>query len=95
MSAGMTRTRTWSQLTAGIDRTPASFRTRASALARRAWRTYWDRRARRATVLILRSLDERTLRDIGIAPSEIESCVWGGSDRLRRYCASWPWRSGG
>jgi uncharacterized protein YjiS (DUF1127 family) len=58
------------------------------------WRAYWERRARRATVLILNSLDERTLRDIGLARSEIESCVYGeGNDRLRRYHATWPWRS--
>ena len=32
--------------------------TRAAGIARRAWRAYWDWRARRATVEILRSLDE-------------------------------------
>jgi uncharacterized protein YjiS (DUF1127 family) len=68
--------------------------TRVGAVARRAWRFYWERRAQRATVLILSSLDERTLRDIGLARSEIESCVYGGdNDRLRRYHATWPWRS--
>ena len=64
------------------------------AFARRGWRTYWERRARRATILILCSLDERTLHDIGINPSEIESCVYnGGDDRLRRYNETWPWSS--
>lgn len=51
-----------------------------------AWRQYWMRRAQRATVLILQSLDDRTLRDIGISPTEIESCVYGEvPDRRRPY----------
>jgi uncharacterized protein YjiS (DUF1127 family) len=54
--------------------------------ARSAWRRYWMRRAQRATVLILQSLDDRTLRDIGISPSEIESCVYSKTaDRRRPY----------
>jgi uncharacterized protein YjiS (DUF1127 family) len=54
---------------------------------RNAWHRYWMRRAQRATVLILQSLDDRTLRDIGISPSEITSCVYGEAlDRRRRYC---------
>jgi len=53
---------------------------------RTAWRRYWMQRAQRATVLILQSLDDRTLRDIGISPSEIESCVYGEvPDRRRPY----------
>jgi len=68
------------------------FGPRMAALVRRGWCSYWERRARRATVFILRSLDERTLRDIGISPSEIPSCVYGSDDRLRRYDRSWPWR---
>src|SRR5262245_23015721 len=66
---------------------------RAGALIRQAWHAYWDWRARRVTVLLLRSLDCRTLHDIGIEPSEVESLVYGGSDRCRRYDAAWPWRS--
>jgi uncharacterized protein YjiS (DUF1127 family) len=52
--------------------------TLASRLAGRAsglLRTYLDRRAQRATVRILQSLDTRTLKDIGIDPSEISSIV--------------------
>lgn len=72
-----------------------TLRIRTGASLRRAWRGYWERRARRATILILCSLDERTLRDIGISPSEIQSCVYSPSgDRLRRYNDTWPWRSG-
>ena len=37
----------------------------------------------RATVAELRSLDDRTLRDIGLDRSEIESIAWLGFDRTR------------
>jgi uncharacterized protein YjiS (DUF1127 family) len=60
----------------------------AGALIHRAWRSYWDWRARQVTVLLLSSLDSRTLHDIGISPSEIESVVWSSCDRCRRYDAS-------
>ncbi len=67
-------------------RTQSSLGGRTAELLRAAWRGYWARRAQKATVLILQSLDERTLRDIGIASSEIESCVYGqGRDRRRSY----------
>jgi uncharacterized protein YjiS (DUF1127 family) len=69
--------------------------TRGAGFARRWWRAYWTRRARKATILMLRSLDRRTLSDIGISPSEIESVVYGGCDRRRRYDSAWPWRSSG
>jgi uncharacterized protein YjiS (DUF1127 family) len=55
-----------------------------------AWRGYWTWRARKATILILRSLDRRTLRDIGVDLGEIDSLP---RDAERR--ATWPWRSGG
>jgi uncharacterized protein YjiS (DUF1127 family) len=54
------------------------------------WRGYWARRAQKATVLMLQSLDDRTLRDIGIGPGEIESCVYGKArDRRRGYDERW------
>lgn len=91
-----TCTQTGTQTGTAIAAGRPALRTRAAAFARRGWRTYWDRRARKATVLILHALDDRTLRDIGITPSEIESCVYGkDGDRRRRYHATWPWRSGG
>jgi uncharacterized protein YjiS (DUF1127 family) len=68
---------------------------RVAGLVRRAWRAYWEWRARRATVLLLSSLDSRTLRDIGVSPGEIESLVQCGDDRRRRYDAGWIWRCGG
>jgi uncharacterized protein YjiS (DUF1127 family) len=74
--------------------TPAALLRRGIGLVRRAWRAYWERHARKATVLILSSLDARTLRDIGISPSEIESLVRCGHDRRRRYDAAWLWRRG-
>jgi uncharacterized protein YjiS (DUF1127 family) len=64
---------------------------RAAGFMRQRWRAYWDWRARKATIVLLRSLDRRTLADIGIAPSEIESIVSGDCDRCRRYDAAW-WR---
>ena len=55
-----------------------------------AWRRYWQRRAKRATVELLHSLDDRTLRDIGIDPSEITSYAYGDPDHRRRRCeAGW------
>jgi uncharacterized protein YjiS (DUF1127 family) len=78
-------------------RRSTTFAARAGALIRKAWRAYWDRRARKVTALLLRSLDRRTLHDIGIEPSEIESLIYGRGegDRRRCYDEAWPWRSGG
>ncbi|HEX5958774.1 MAG TPA: DUF1127 domain-containing protein [Hyphomicrobiaceae bacterium] len=68
---------------------------RAAGYIRRAWRGYWEWRARRVTLMLLHSLDRRTLHDIGISPGEIESLVRCGGDRGRRYDASWLWRPDG
>jgi uncharacterized protein YjiS (DUF1127 family) len=47
-----------------------------------AWSAYWTRKTERATVMILRSLDDRTLKDIGMDRSEIESVAHNaGCDR--------------
>lgn len=60
------------------------------AAAKSWWRGYWMRRAQRATVGILRSLDDRSLHDIGIDRSEIESVVFGKpAERLQRYGRDW------
>jgi uncharacterized protein YjiS (DUF1127 family) len=45
-------------------------------LAQRAWTTYWRRKAERAAVFALHALDDRTLKDIGMDRSEIESVVY-------------------
>jgi len=66
---------------------------RRAGFVGRWWRAYWDWRARKATVFILHSLDRRTLHDIGINPSEIESLVHSRTcDRRRHYDAVWPRR---
>lgn len=54
-----------------------------AARIERAWATYWSGRAQRATVLMLQSLDGRTLKDIGVDRSEIKSVVYGRPDDRR------------
>jgi uncharacterized protein YjiS (DUF1127 family) len=49
---------------------------RVSEAVKRAWVGYWTHRARRATVYVLHTLDDRTLKDIGMDRSEIESVVY-------------------
>ena len=52
-----------------------------AALLKRSWRTYWTHRARRAVALVLESLDERALEDIGLTRGEIRFAVFGdGAD---------------
>ena len=70
---------------------------RAGSRIAKAWRTYWQRRARRATVDLLHSLDDRTLRDIGVGRNEITSLVYGRpGDRTRCYDETWRlWHVGG
>ena len=51
---------------------------------RHIWRAYWEWRARRAAVLLLESLDDRTLNDIGLTPDDTRSgssTVRPGTDR--------------
>ena len=60
-------------------------------LAHRAWRLYWERQARRSTMMLLHSLDDRTLADIGFQRSEIYSAVYGSQDRVRPYHPIWMW----
>lgn len=58
----------------------------------RAWRRLCDWRSRRETAAILASLDQRTLRDIGVDRHEIGSVVYGSHrDGRRCYDADW-WR---
>jgi len=55
-------------------------------MTRYAWTRYWTRRAEHAAVAMLRSLDERALKDIGLDRSEIESVVHGARPGERRLC---------
>lgn len=67
--------------------TPAA---RVAEVLKGLWHTYLDWRARKMTLLILRSLDSRTLHDIGLHPDEIESVVYGKrGDRKRWYDTNW------
>ena len=83
-------------MTACMRRPPAATAAaRVTGLIRKAWRAYWDWRARRLTVMLLSSLDARTLHDIGVSPGEIEALVRCGGGHRRRYDAAWLWRNGG
>ena len=75
--------RTFSTTIAGPER--AALPVRAAGGIARAWRRLWQWQARRATLELLSSLDDRTLHDIGIGRSEIPSVVYGRHcDHLRR-----------
>lgn len=50
----------------------------------RLWTRYWQWRTRIATVAVLRALDDRTLKDLGLHRSEIGSLVYG-TRRERRF----------
>jgi uncharacterized protein YjiS (DUF1127 family) len=47
-------------------------------VARQAWAAYWRRRAANAAAAMLRTLDDRTLKDLGLDRSEIDSVVHCG-----------------
>ena len=47
---------------------------------KQTWARYWRHRAAFAAATMLRSLDDRTLKDIGLDRSEIESVVYGGRE---------------
>jgi uncharacterized protein YjiS (DUF1127 family) len=83
------------QSTNSTHRAGPALTTLVGRLARRAWGNYWDWRARKATVQILRSLDARTLQDIGLSRAEIESVVYGNpEERRRHYEECWHSRGG-
>ena len=63
---------TYPHVTTANHRPAPTLAMKAGGIARRAWQAYWDWRARQATIEILRALDTRTLRDIGLSRSEIE-----------------------
>ena len=82
-------------VTASSHRHAPTLASRIARAGRRAWHTYWDWRARQATVEILRALDNRTLHDIGVSRSEIESVVRDARNGRRPcYEEGWRWRAG-
>jgi uncharacterized protein YjiS (DUF1127 family) len=60
----------------GARTAPRFFYSRLPEVVRSAWAGYWVRRAERATIFALHALDDRTLKDIGMDRSEIESVVY-------------------
>jgi uncharacterized protein YjiS (DUF1127 family) len=54
------------------------FRARIADRAHTQWQGYKARRRYRKTVRTLNGLDDRTLHDIGVHRSEIESYAWAG-----------------
>jgi uncharacterized protein YjiS (DUF1127 family) len=60
----------------GTRTAPSSTYSRLSDVLRSVWLEYWVRKAERATVVALSALDDRTLKDIGMDRSEIESVVY-------------------
>ncbi len=66
---------------------------RRRGIAVRLWDRFRAWQARRETLRALYSLDNGTLRDLGITPREIDSLVYGdSSDRIRGYDPDW-WRN--
>ena len=66
---------------------------RIARLLRQAARAFIEWQARRTTREILRALDGRTLKDIGLDPNEIESIVYGErNERRRGYDPNWRGR---
>jgi hypothetical protein len=53
---------------------------RVVARLRRLWRGYWDRQVRRAIVVMLYALDDRTIADISIDRNAVEPLA-GVADR--------------
>jgi hypothetical protein len=54
------------------------------------WSAYWHRNARRAALVMLPLLDDRTLREIGLTRSDAEAAVFGSpADRVRAYHLCW------
>jgi uncharacterized protein YjiS (DUF1127 family) len=84
------RLMTRAHLISTADRDTATLTARAGRRIAKAWHAYWQRRAKRVTVALLDSLDDRTLHDIGVGRSEIPFIVYGRhGDRTRSYDEAW------
>ena len=62
----------------------------AGAMARRSYASWARCRHARATYLALREIDDRTLRDLGLYPSELMSVateISGGAESTRAHSA--------
>jgi uncharacterized protein YjiS (DUF1127 family) len=56
---------------------------RVARWLRQLWRAYWRYKAHRAAVVILPSLDDRTLRDIGLTRHDVHTAMFGtAADRV-------------
>lgn len=69
-------------------RPPSSILRRAGQAIIACWHAYWVRRAQKATIWMLQSLDDRTLHDIGVARCEIEAQVLAPPMCRRSRCRS-------
>jgi uncharacterized protein YjiS (DUF1127 family) len=77
---------TFAQLTT----VPVSAAARTAGLFRNIALRFMDWQERRATREMLRTLDGRTLKDIGVDRNEIESLIYGErNDRRRGYRSGW------
>ena len=65
------------------DQPSPSLGQRVGGRLSKEWNAYRTRSAQRATVRILRDLDDTMLRDIGLSRSEIDSVVYGASGDRR------------
>jgi uncharacterized protein YjiS (DUF1127 family) len=86
---------------AGAGRASGTQRNHLAALsqslaagARHLWEAYWGNRARRATVLLLETLDDRTLKDIVLSRAEIRPVVLG-TDATGRHSYDPYWHRSG
>jgi uncharacterized protein YjiS (DUF1127 family) len=72
------------ELVSTPNRGMSSLVARGGRIIAGAWQAYWVGRAERATIDMLNSLGDNTLRDIGVARGEIASLVYGRvGDRMR------------
>jgi uncharacterized protein YjiS (DUF1127 family) len=63
---------------------------RVARWLRRLWRAYWRYKAHRAAVVILPSLDDRTLRDIGLTRHIVHTAMFGtAADRVHLHDVWW------